>query len=185
MFLRAVCFALLAIGCSGAPAAESEAPLVAAQTYPEDTVQVEPVRLPALSVCLYDVSAGDDVLAGVAAWAEALKPWRDVVISDANCNITIFEVGQHAGVCAGDDAAGCTRQIGGLEQADPNLEVFLYRGNYEPIATGTVMHEMGHLLGLTHTEAGLMNPKMDHEWTSPDDATLERLSKILHVDLAR
>ncbi len=184
-----ICY--MAMACGGSPqngnalAAQPEEGVVA---YPEDALQVEPaqpVRLPPLSVCLYDVGASDDVLAGVTAWAEALKPWRDIVIADSGCNLTIYEVGQHAGLCKSDDAAGCTTQIGGLEQEDPSLDLFLYRGNYEELATGATMHEIGHLLGLTHTESGLMKPNMDRgsEWTTPDEATLEKLSKLLNVDL--
>jgi hypothetical protein len=185
--LAAVCVCALALACGANPETAGEQPSgdVAPVAYPQDVIEAEPERLPPLSVCLYDVTESDDVLAGVAGWAEALRPWRDIVIGDRDCNVTIFEVGQHAALCASDDAAGCTTQIGGLEESDPSLDVFLYRGNYETFAAGAVMHEIGHLLGLTHAEEGLMRADMDRgsDWVTPDAVTLERLSRLLRVDL--
>ncbi len=155
-----------------------------------DALEVAPQseRLPALTVCLYDVAPASraEVVAGIEAWGVALAPWRDVVVADGeDCNVMIYEVGKHANLCSSDDAAGCTRQIGGLEASDPRTEFFLYRDNYETIARGAAMHEFGHLLGLTHVADGLMKAHMSHDDAplAPDAATLAHLSAKLGVAL--
>jgi len=189
---------LLSSACASPPAPTAQdvavvSGVAAAQPEPfaEDVIEEEIVH-PALTACLYEVSEASrgEVIAGLQAWATILKPWREIeVVPDAtDCNLTVFEVGPHSGLCASDDAAGCTRQIGGLGEDDPSVEVFLYRGNYESYATGATMHEVGHLLGLTHKDGGLMQASwpddfQSADWTTPDSETLDRLETIVGVAL--
>lgn len=163
-------------------------------SYPTDPVVVEPIQqtLSDITICLYDVAPETQqaIISGLESFAKVLKPWRNITVNPngSNCNVTVYEVGQYSNLCASEDAMGCTRQIGGMTEDSVDTEIFLYRNNYEKYATGAVMHEMGHLLGLTHKDGGLMQASWNKEWADPywsvpDQQTINRLEKLLKVEL--
>jgi hypothetical protein len=110
----------------------------------------------------------------------ALAQWRNVVLGTEGCDLTRWRgrlLRQRGGMRAP------ARRARGGEPA----ELFVYRGEYEPHAAGTVMHEIGHLLGLTHAERGLMQPSWlkelrEADWKSPDAETIDELAGRNHPE---
>jgi len=207
--LALLALTLLALACTAQPAPYTDAelrvdepvaaPMVPATGEPVIVEAPEPVRPEALRVCV-DVPASEraKVEQAVEAWAEATSSWRDWVIVDAReggCHLSIFEVGPYARLCSEDDdgdghaepntdALGCVDALGGLLKAAPDATVYLIEGRY---SAGVVMHEIGHTLGLTHKDGGLMQAGWPAEyrgadWECPDATSMDRLGEKLHVE---
>lgn len=131
-----------------------------------------------------DPSVSAEVVAGITAWANATRGWRDWGLAPpSEAHVTIVEVGPGGGHCPSGSSA-CASQIGGLETDAPHGRIFMIRGAYEIAARLITIHELGHTLGLTHFDGGVMqsNPTLELwivEWQCPDSITLMRLSWIV------
>jgi len=202
--LLVLLFALFAVACTPPPPpfAHDDAPAPAAPApepteYPSVPVVATPpapAPLPAIRVFV-DPRIGeyDAVVEAVEAWRVATAGVRDWVYVESYelADVWLLEVGPYARVCPGapeDTAAwGCVQQIGGLWESQPEpLRVFLISGNYEAGAKLTAMHELGHLLGLTHADGGFMTGNMPiaaalADWECPDAEPLDRLQTKLGI----
>jgi hypothetical protein len=181
--------AAFAVACSAPPApgggARSDPGAAAYASAP--AVGVAPLEPIAVYVDP-GVARSAEVSAGVDGWRVAtfgIREWRTADTADA-ADVTVYQVGRYARVCEADettDALGCVQAIGGLwdrAMGDP-MNVFLVEGNYEADAALVTMHEIGHLLGLTHG-AGLMAADVAGAWQCPDAETIDRLSELTGVD---
>jgi hypothetical protein len=199
--LAALVFALVAAACTPPPAPfELDAPTPAVEPSVPATAPVVaalPVpALPPIRVWLdprIDAEQIDAVRAGVDAWGIAtagVRKW--VYVSDkADAELAIFEIGPYARLCDGQpetNALGCVRGTGGLwnNKSGEAMPLYLISGNYERAAKLTVMHEIGHLLGLTHAAGGFMTgpapeAMLDAEWECPDAEPLDILQTKLDI----
>jgi hypothetical protein len=172
---------LLAAGCY--------APVDGPTPYPE-TVEENPLATaPAapIRVCV-DVADQAKVYEGVRAWAKVLAPWRGVEVYTDACDLLIVEVA--LGERCEADASACVDTIGGLDRARPSGALYLVRGRYETNPALSVIHEMGHLLGLDHEDGGVMQAAptasmWGGRWDCPDLTTIEALEAHLSTSLGR
>lgn len=129
------------------------------------------------------------VRAAVDGWREATRTWRDWRFVDHddewnNCDLSIVQTGRYSTLCDGD-AYGCSSNIGGLaDESEPYSVVFLPEQRYEDFATAVVLHEIGHAIGLSHKDGGLMQGDWppafrSAAWKCPDAETLDRLQEQL------
>lgn len=198
-------FALFAVACTPPPPPfahdDAPAPTVEPAVYPTapvvdapPVVVVVPAPLPPIRVHVDErIEERAAVLEAVEAWRVATRGVRDWVYvgKDDPADVWILEVGPYARVCPGapeeTTAWGCVQQIGGLWASQPEpLNVFLISGNYEAGAKLTAMHEIGHLLGLTHADGGFMTGNMPikmalADWECPDAEPLDRLQIKLGI----
>lgn len=174
--------ALVALACAAPPPPTVE--LAPAPT------AVAPVLAP-IRVCT-DVSetARADVGAGVSGWRYSTQTWRGWVdigadITDWRCDLMLVEV-DPGDFCEHGQAA-CVVGLGGLDRAKPVPGiVHLVRGVYEPFARLVVLHEIGHLLGLSHMAGTMMDPFVSDIIAGtlgacPDEPTIARLEMRLGV----
>jgi hypothetical protein len=154
-----------------------------------------------------DSAIVDDVRAGVGGWAQALDGVRSFVFVDATADevadkdvadIAIYEIGPYGGTCNPDPAhsdettaLGCVHTInGGWDNRSGTAEpIFLISTQVGRAPKETVMHEMGHLFGLTHEAGGLMwGPApaevLDSEWECPDVRTMDRIAEKHNLNRA-
>jgi hypothetical protein len=149
-----------------------------------------------------DVQYFDEVMAGVEAWAFATRGVREWVFVDATAEeivlgenvaeLAIFEVGKYSRMCDGEletNALGCVHGTGGLwnNVSGQPMKLYLIAPQYEQNPKKVTMHEIGHLLGLTHEDGGLMQEVAsvainEADWDCPDPRTVERLEGHLGVD---
>lgn len=187
-FVTLIAVSLLGIGCNSAVAESVETQIVTPEpvTYPlpEPIVtEPEPERLREIRVCLevYPTSVAETELA-IEGWALTSEKWRDWKIVKTECDLTIREVLPTDGFCR-ETAAACVHEIGGLELPEPTpSELYLVSGKHERWTRTVVMHEIGHLLGLTHRDGGLMEAEWDATerktvWECPDAESVDRLSQ--------
>jgi hypothetical protein len=178
------------------PAASERAPEPV--SYPLVPVVSDPpaAALPPIRVYIdTDVSELDAVVEAVEAWRFVTRGIRDwlIVSEREGADVAIHEVGPYARVCPGapveTTALGCVDQTGGLwwtREDDRPLRLFLISGNYEVAPKLTAMHELGHLLGLTHAAGGFMTGPMPADmmaadWECPDAEAVAELGERLNV----
>lgn len=189
--MRIAFFALALVACSQNQASERAA--IAPEYRPAVYLTpLAPTVPPTIRVHI-DVSVGvsSEVIAGVKAWADATREWRDWELAGpATANLFIVEVADQAGHCdpVGYPIAGCAGAIGGLELDPPHAKIWLLRGMYENAAKWVTMHEIGHTLGLTHMDGTLMAQHPEDgvqllAWDCPDTETLLRVSWRVGVSL--
>lgn len=188
--IRVALAAVALAGCVSplpAPPIDAEPP-PAAMAYPAAPLTTFAPLEPIAVYVSPEVTEAAGVHAGIDGWRLAtfgVREWRTVDAPEA-ADVAIYQVGRYARLCGDDattDALGCVTQIGGLWErsgsAQPALNVFLVEGNYEVNASLVTMHEIGHLLGLTHAAGGLMAADADASaaWECPDAATIDALAE--------
>lgn len=143
-----------------------------------EPMAAEPHTPRVIHVCAVDVDPGlmSEVRAGVDGWRYATRGWRAWEWSRP-CELFITEVDEGE-VC--DMVANACTVIGRLERPGVDSWVYLVRGKYERGTRLAVLHEIGHALGLDHTDGGIMQavtgPLMwEAEWQCPDPVTIARL----------
>lgn len=175
-----VALALVALACAAPPPPEPE------HVAPAPAPMLAPIR-----VCTeVSATARSDVGAGVSGWRFSTQSWRGWVdigtdITDWRCDLMLVEV-DPGDFCEYGQAA-CVVGLGGLDRPKPVPGVVhLVRGVYEPFARLVVLHEIGHLLGLSHLAGTMMDPFVSAiiEGTignCPDEPTIARLEMRLGV----
>ncbi len=161
-----VAFLALVIACSSATRTEppAEGP--------------PPAPPPTYHVCM-KLAAGapvPEIMAGVSGWAYSTRGWRRWAYG-APCELVFLEVDELE-VC--DVVASACTRVGTLIRGAAPAYVYLVRGKYEHGARYVVMHEIGHSLGLDHSDGCIRSATagpltFSAEWQCPDSATITRL----------
>jgi hypothetical protein len=157
------------------------------------------------------VDAWAQVTEGVREWVFVEASAEEIADADeageALADVAIREIGPYGGTCAPSDtdgevaettALGCVWGIGGLwnNESGESMPVFLINTSrtadghavpgYQRNAKLVTMHEIGHLLGLTHAAGGLMtattNKDMAADWECPDAQAVDALASKLKVE---
>jgi hypothetical protein len=148
---------------------------------------------------------------GVRAWVFVEASAEELVAADdageALADVAIREIGPYGGTCAPSNtegevaettALGCVWAIGGLwnNKSGASMPIFLINTShsadghaqpgYQRNAKLVTMHEIGHLLGLTHAAGGIMSETGDKAfratWECPDPEAIDALSQKLKVE---
>jgi hypothetical protein len=186
---------IVTTGCLGPQPLGDDAP-VACPEPPPAVYATEPVTsslpMPAIKVWIEPGTDNlEEVRAGVAGWAEVFRGVRvfEYVDAKADAHVAIMEIGPYGGTCqpGGLDQTlvlGCVHQTGGLwdNRSGEPMPLYLISGNVDQAVKLTVMHELGHLFGLTHQDGGLMwgpaPPQvLSSVWECPDAVSVDRLAE--------
>lgn len=167
-----------------------------------------PAPLPAIRVWL-DPSINpkyiDAVRAGVEGWRMATAGVRDWTYTDDydHAELAIREIGPYGNTCAvggTTEALGCVQGVGGLWHNESGQPMTVYlisttfsadghaQDGYQQNPTLVTMHEIGHLLGLTHGAGllmgntdGMPHDRIEADWTCPDAETIDTLETKLKI----
>lgn len=179
--------------CPGV-AASAAAPGIPIYPAPE-LVTEGPERLPPIRVWVApQVTERAAVLEGIAGWQYSMRGVRDWVVVEADPIAVVdtdvadsaIRVSGTVSPSCGDSgvvgALGCVNGVGGLWQNESGqaMDVWLFKGVYERLAKLTVMHELGHQLGLTHG-GGIMDEQASGDWDCPDAETIDRLAEKFSI----
>lgn len=184
------------------PAEYSTAPVVVSAEDSPKVKTLEPIKVWVSP----DVTYQDEVKEAVSAWAVVTKGIREWALVDASedkafepgtADLVILQIDPLGGTCNSDpdhsDVTtnfGCVWDMGGLwnhQAKDEPLRIFLVNPNYQANPELIVMHEIGHLLGLTHQDGGIMQAKLPlsflaQDWECPDPVSVDRLSQKLNLE---
>jgi hypothetical protein len=157
------------------------------------------------------VEAWAQATEGVREWVFVEASAEEIVEADeageALADVAIREIGPYGGTCGGGSedgeiaettALGCVWGLGGLwnNVSGASMPLFLInssrwadgqaRPGYQRNAKLVTMHEIGHLLGLTHAAGGRLmkattDAEMAAEWECPDAEAIDALSSKLKI----
>jgi hypothetical protein len=151
------------------------------------------------------VDAWAQVTAGVREWVFVEATNAEIIEADLAgeplADLTLWQIGPFGGNCMGGPdggALGCVLEIGGLWENESGhaLEAYLIdttfsadghaQDGYQRNAKLVAMHEIGHLLGLTHDAGGIMAPAtaamIAADWECPDAEVVDALQSELGVE---
>jgi hypothetical protein len=168
MGLRGVLLGMFLIGCGAAGEGAAEHVLVSAEN------PATPMSAPMRFVLAVDAELASEGVAAADLWTEATGGMfaPEVVIGDVPGAAFRIELVDTIPSCgeATEHLTGCTDFSRGVIQVS--------RTNPVERRTATVLHELGHALGLQDAREGLMNPRRgqaEREHPCVDATTLETL----------